>query len=150
MWKPEKRGTRIMATKQKQTMREFKVYRYWPVEYRSIAWVKATTPEVAARLALEDDDYDDAESCPGSDGPTEIGQVIEITPDGLEIEHDVAAPGQPVPAAEMVGATPAAALIAAAEAAIHRSIERQEMGGSGGVLDDDIFQMLAAAVRQCK
>jgi hypothetical protein len=141
-----------MATKKKTTVREFKVYRYWPVEYRSIAWVKATTPEEAARIALEDDDdYDDAESCDGSDGPTEIGQVIEITPDGLEIEHDVAAaPDQPVPAAEMVGATAAAALIAAAEAAIHRSIERQEMGCHGGVLDDDIFQMLAAAVRRCQ
>jgi hypothetical protein len=86
-----------METKQTQAMREFKVYRYWPVEYRSIAWVKATTPEEAARLALEDDDYDDAESCDGSDGPTEIGKVIEVTPDGLEIEHPV------VPAGESAG-----------------------------------------------
>jgi hypothetical protein len=137
-----------VATKQQKS--EFKVYRYWPVEYRSIAWVKATTPEEAARLALEDDDYSDSESCDGSDGPTEIGQVIEITPDGLEIEHDVAAPDQPVPAAEMVGATAAAALIAAAEAAIQRSAERQQAGGRGGVLDDDILQMLAAAIRQCR
>jgi hypothetical protein len=141
-----------MATKQKKaTVREFKVYRYWPLEYRSIAWVKATTPEEAARIALEeDDDYDDAEPCDFSDGPTEIGQVIEITPDGLEIEHDISSPDQPPPVAEMVGASAAAALIAAAEAAIHRSIERQENGGGVGVLDDDIFQMLTAAVRQCK
>jgi hypothetical protein len=84
-----------MATKQQ--MSEFKVYRYWPVEYRSIAWVKATTPEEAARLALEeDDDYSDAESCDGSDGPTEIGKIIEITPDGLEIEHPVVPVGEGV------------------------------------------------------
>lgn len=141
-----------MATKQKKTkVREFKVYRYWPVEYRSVALVKATTPEEAARLALEeDDDYSDAEACDGSDGPTEIGQVFEVTPDGLYIEHDVAAPDQPVPVAEMVGATAAAALIAAAEAAIQRSAERQQAGGRGGVLDDDILQMLAAAIRQCR
>jgi hypothetical protein len=84
-----------MATKQQ--MSEFKVYRYWPVEYRSIAWVKATTPEEAARLALEeDDDYSDAESCDGSDGPTEIGKIIEIAPDGLEIEHPVVPVGEGV------------------------------------------------------
>jgi hypothetical protein len=141
-----------MATKQKtEAMREFNVYRYWPVEYRSIAFVTATTPEEAVRIALEEDeDYSDAEACDGSEGPTEIGQVIEITPDGLAIEHDIASPDQPPPVAEMVGASAAAALIAAAEAAIHRSIERQENGGGVGVLDDDIFQMLTAAVRQCQ
>jgi hypothetical protein len=81
-----------MATKKK--MREFKVYRYWPVEYRSIAWVTAATADEAARLALEDDDYDDSESCDGSDGPIEIGKIIEITPDGLEIEHPVVPVGE--------------------------------------------------------
>jgi hypothetical protein len=86
-----------MATNQKTTTREFKVYRYWPVEYRSIAWVQATTPEEAARLALEeDDDYSDAESCDGSDGRTEIGRIIEVTPDGLEIEHPVVPVGEGV------------------------------------------------------
>lgn len=84
-----------MATKQQKS--EFKVYRYWPVEYRSIAWVKATTPEEAARLALEDDDYSDSESCDGSDGRIEIGKIVEITPDGMEIEHPV------VPVGEVVG-----------------------------------------------
>lgn len=85
-----------MATNQKTaTTREFKVYRYWPVEYRSIAWVQAPTPEEAARLALyEDDDYSDAESCDGSDGRTEIGRIIEVTPDGLEIEHPVVPVGE--------------------------------------------------------
>ena len=73
-----------MATKQK--MREFKVYRYWPVEYRSIAWVKATTPEEAARLALEDDDYDDQEIAPDSDGPTYIG-AVERDGDALEVPY---------------------------------------------------------------
>jgi hypothetical protein len=88
-----------MATKKQTTpeVREFKVYRYWPVEYRSIAWVQATTPEEAARLALEeDDDYSDAESCDGSDGRTEIGRIIEVTPDGLEIEHPVVPVGEGV------------------------------------------------------
>jgi hypothetical protein len=87
-----------MATKkQTEAVREFKVYRYWPVEYRSIAWVQATTPEEAARLALEeDDDYSDAESCDGSDGRTEIGRIIEVTPDGLEIEHPVVPVGEGV------------------------------------------------------
>ena len=64
-----------MATKQQKS--EFKVYRYWPVEYRSIAWVKAATADEAARLALEDDDYSDSESCDGSDGPIEVGQVMD-------------------------------------------------------------------------
>jgi hypothetical protein len=143
-----------MATKKQTTpeVREFKVYRYWPVEYRSIAWVKATTPEEAARLALEeDDDYGDAEACDGSDGPTEIGKIIEITPDGLEIEHNVgAAPGEPVPSAEMVGATAAAALIAALK--LCSSLLE-------GVVDHDApeddptrvaLRAAAAAFRQCK
>lgn len=77
------------------TKRQFKVYRYWPVEYRSVAWVEATTAEEAGRLALEDDDdYSDAESCDGSDGPTEIGKIIEVTPEGLEIEHPVVPVGE--------------------------------------------------------
>jgi hypothetical protein len=81
-----------MATKAKKTAnREFQVVRYWPVEYRSIAYVQASSPEEAAKLALEDDDYDDQESCDGSDGDTEIGTIIEITPEGLEIEHPVPA-----------------------------------------------------------
>lgn len=81
-----------MATKAKKTAkREFHVVRYWPVEYRSIAHVQASSPEEAAKLALEDDDFDDQESCDGSDGDTEIGTIIEITPEGLEIEHPVPA-----------------------------------------------------------
>jgi hypothetical protein len=139
-----------MATKQK--MREFKVYRYWPVEYRSIAWVKATTPEEAARLALEeDDDYSDAESCDGSDGPTEVGQVIEITPDGLEIEHNVdAARGSPVPAAELVGATAAPSLIAALRLC---SSLLEDVVDHDAAEDDPTRAALraaAAALRQCK
>jgi hypothetical protein len=79
-----------MATKAKKTAkREFHVVRYWPVEYRSIAYVQASSPEEAARLALEDDDFDDQEACDGSDGDTEIGTIVEITPEGLEIEHTV-------------------------------------------------------------
>lgn len=78
-----------MRTKKKTAKREFQVVRYWPVEYRSIAHVQASSPEEAARLAMEDDDYSDQESCDGSDGPTEIGTITEITPEGLEIEHTV-------------------------------------------------------------
>jgi hypothetical protein len=81
-----------MATKAPQTAkREFQVARYWPVEYRSIAYVQASSPEEAARLAMEDDDYGDQESCDGSEGDTEIGTITEITPEGLEIEHPVPA-----------------------------------------------------------
>ena len=78
-----------MATKHRSRVRrEFHVVRYWPVEYRSIAYVQASSPEEAARLAMEDDDYSDQEACDGSDGPTEIGRIYEIV-DGLEIEHEV-------------------------------------------------------------
>ena len=81
-----------MATKAKKTAKkQYRVARYWPVEYRSYAYVQASSPEEAARLALEDDDYSDQESCDGSDGPTEIGAIVEITPEGLEIEHPVPA-----------------------------------------------------------
>jgi hypothetical protein len=81
-----------MTTKAKKAAkREFQVVRYWPVEYRSIAYVQASSPEEAARLAMEDDDYDDQESCDGSDGDTEIGTITEITPEGLEIKHPVPA-----------------------------------------------------------
>lgn len=136
-----------MATKAKKTAkREFQVTRYWPVEYRSIAYVQASSPEEAANLALEDDDYSDQESCDGSDGPTEIGVIVEITPEGLEIEHRL-------PEVRDVDAAAAAAgpeLLAAIEAAVQRSIERQEMGGRGGVLDDDIFQTMAALIHRCK
>lgn len=79
-----------MATKAKKTAkREFQVTRYWPVDYRSIAYVQASSPEEAARLAMEDDDFDDQEACDGSDGDTEIGTIIEITPEGLEIVHTI-------------------------------------------------------------
>lgn len=44
----------------------------------------------------------------------------------------------------------AAELLAAVEAAVLRSIERQEMGGRGGVLDDDIFQRFTALIHRCK
>jgi hypothetical protein len=73
----------------KTTTREYQVYRYWTVEYRSIATVNAASPEEAARLAMEDDDYSDQESVDGSDGPVEVGKIVEITDDGDEIEHPV-------------------------------------------------------------
>jgi hypothetical protein len=79
-----------MATKAKKTAkREFQVNRYWPVQYRSTAYVQASSPEEAARLAMEDENYDNQESCDGSDGDTEIGTIHEITPDGREIVHTV-------------------------------------------------------------
>jgi hypothetical protein len=55
--------------------REYSVTRYWPVEMRSVAYVKASSVEEACRLALEDEDYSDAEICDGSDGETTIGTV---------------------------------------------------------------------------
>jgi len=41
-------------------------------------------------------------------------------------------------------------LLAAIEAGVHRSIKRQEAGGRGGVLDDDIFQTMVALIHRCK
>lgn len=75
-----------MKTKKK---RIFRVVRYWPVEYRSVAEVEASSIEEACRLALEDDDYSDAEACDGSEGPTEVGTVYEVMADGSEIERFV-------------------------------------------------------------
>lgn len=69
--------------------RIFRVVRYWPVEYRSIAEVEASSVEEACRLALEDDDYSDAEAVDGSDGPTEVGTVYEVMDDGEEIERTI-------------------------------------------------------------
>lgn len=46
--------------------------------------------------------------------------------------------------------TAAPELLAAIEAAVKRSIERQEMGGRGGVLDDDIFLRMTALIHRCK
>jgi hypothetical protein len=79
-----------MTTKKAETEKnEFRVSRIWTVEYRSYSFVKAANAEEAARLALEDDDYSDQESCDGSDGPTEIDEIVEFTPDGDEITHDI-------------------------------------------------------------
>lgn len=75
-----------MKTQKKRT---FRVYRYWPVEYCSVAEVEASSVEDAIRLGLEDDDYSDAESVDGSEGPTEVGKVVEINDDGDEIEHEI-------------------------------------------------------------
>lgn len=63
----------------KTQKRRFRVYRYWPVEYCSIVEVEASSPEEASRLALENDDYSDQESVDGSDGPVEVGRVVELT-----------------------------------------------------------------------
>jgi hypothetical protein len=65
-------------------MKTFRVVRCWPVDYSSTVEVEAETVEEACRLALEDDDYSDAESCDGSDGPTEIDAVYEVDEDGFE------------------------------------------------------------------
>lgn len=134
-----------MATKKKTATekKQYRVARYWPVEYRSYSFVQASSPEEAARLALDDDDYSNQESIDGSDGPTEIEEIVEITPEGMEIEHTVPADGGD--AAGDCGSE----LLAACKAAIHRSIERQEAGETAGVLDDDIFQRLVAAVHRC-
>jgi len=78
-----------MKTKQQHKLAEYHVERCWTVDYRSTCVVHAASAEEAARLALEDGDYDDAESCDGSEGPTEIWRVVEVTPDGDEIERDV-------------------------------------------------------------
>lgn len=66
-----------MKTKKKKAAKKktYHVYRYWPVEMRSIAVVEASSVGEACRLAMEDDDYSDAEICDGSDGPTEIGMI---------------------------------------------------------------------------
>lgn len=67
--------------------RKFEVYRYWTVEYRSVAYVEAETLEEAKRLGLDDDDFSDSEAVDGSEGPTEIGKVVEIGEDGEETVH---------------------------------------------------------------
>jgi hypothetical protein len=65
-----------MKTKSKKTKKKtYRVYRYWPVEMRSVAIVQASSVEEACRLALEDEDYSDAEICDGSDGATDIGRI---------------------------------------------------------------------------
>lgn len=64
-----------MKSKKKSKKKTYHVYRYWPVEMRSIATVEASSVEEACRLALEDDDYSDAEICSDSDGDTEIGMI---------------------------------------------------------------------------
>jgi len=70
--------------------KHFEVHRFWTVEYRSVAYVEAESAAEACRVALEDDDdYSDAQAVDGSEGPTEIGRVIEITKNGKEIEHSV-------------------------------------------------------------
>lgn len=125
-----------MATKTKKTskLREFHVYRYWPVEYRSIAVVQARSPEEAARLGLEDDDYDDQESCDGSDGPTEIGRIVEITPDGGEVEH-------PVPAGDEETVTFTRAQAAALLSGVSVALE-----ANGGGCPDSVRESLLSAV----
>lgn len=78
-----------MPKASKPKTNEYRVYRYWTVEYRSIAYVQASSPEEAAKLALEDDDYSDSAAVDGSEGPTEIGQIVEIKQSGREVEHVV-------------------------------------------------------------
>jgi hypothetical protein len=78
-----------MKTKKKKAAKKktYHVYRYWTVEMKSIASVEASSVEEACRLAMEDDDYSDAEICDGSDGPTEIG-MIECDGDELEVPEN--------------------------------------------------------------
>lgn len=80
-----------MKTKRPK-LTEYHVDRCWTVDYKSTCVVHAASVEEAARLALADDDFDDAESCDGSEGPTEIWRIVEVTPDGLEIEQVVPEP----------------------------------------------------------
>jgi hypothetical protein len=123
-----------MKTKTNKTARrEFRVYRYWSVDYRSVACVNARSVAEALRLA-EDEDCDDAESCDGSDGPTEIGQIIEITPEGLEIEH-------PVPAAD-----DATVYLTRAQAAALLSSVDMALRANGGDCPDSVRESLLAAV----
>lgn len=125
-----------MATKAKvAAKREFQVVRYWPVEYRSIACVQASSPEEAARLAMEDDDYSDQEACDGSDGPTEIGRIFEIV-DGEEIEHDV--PCDPRETIEFTREE-AAALLSGISVALD---------ANGGDCPDSVREALVSAVER--
>jgi hypothetical protein len=124
-----------MKTKTKKpAKREFQVYRYWSVDYRSIAYVNARTVEEAIKLAEDDEDFDDQESCDGSDGPTEIGQIIEVTPEGLEIEH-------PVPAAD-----DATVYLPRAQAAALLSSVEVALTANGGDCPDSVRESLLAAV----
>jgi hypothetical protein len=61
-----------------KTLKRYRVYRYWPVEYCSVVEVEARSKKEAAALALEEDDYSDQYAVDGSDGPTEIGEIEEI------------------------------------------------------------------------
>lgn len=121
--------------KTKTKTREFKVYRYWPVEYVSIAYVEAATVDGAIALALEDDDYSDQESLDGSDGPTEIGRVVEIV-DGEEVEHDV--PGDSREAVEFTREE-AAALLSGISVALD---------ANGGDCPDSVREALVSAVER--
>lgn len=120
----------------KTRLREFKVYRYWPVEYRSIAYVEAATVEEAIELAMEDDDYSDSESLDGSDGATEIGRVVEITSRGREIEHDL-----PAVESETVQ-------FSRAEAAALLSGISVALDANGGDCPDSVREALVGAVER--
>jgi hypothetical protein len=187
-----------MATKQKQKQKTktYTVRIEWPVTYYCDTIVKASSIEEAARLALEDPDYDNPRSydesgestvegvCEGEDyryeDRVEVGgdgrddepadnrrsegwdvfdvcgremvQAEDDPPEGVEKITDDRA----IELARAAGIvcdddgyliTPVAALLAAAEAAVLRSIERQE-AGEAGVMDDDVFTALSAAIHR--
>jgi hypothetical protein len=73
MWKPETRGTRIMATKQKT--RTYRIRREWTVVMESWIEVEADSVEAACAAARANDDYDDQRIADDSDGPTYIGRI---------------------------------------------------------------------------
>lgn len=72
-------------------MRTYRVRREWTVVMESWIEVQAETPEAAAAIALGDDDYDNQRIADGSDGPTEIGRIVEVMLDGGEVERPVPA-----------------------------------------------------------
>jgi len=124
-----------MKTKTKTARREFRVYRYWSVDYRSIARVDARSVAEALRLA-EDEDFDDAESCDGSDGPTEVGMVVEVDEYGLETEHPLPATAADAASVHLTRAQ-AAALLSSVEVALT---------ANGGDCPDTVREALLAAV----
>ena len=125
-----------MKTKTKKpAKREFRVYRYWSVDYRSIARVDARSVAEALRLA-EDEDCDDAESCDGSDGPTEVGKIVEVDAYGLETEH-------PLPA---TAADAASVHLTRSQASALLSSVEMALRANGGDCPDIVREALLAAV----
>ena len=82
-----------MATKQKQKTKTFTVRIEWPVTYYCDTTVEATSVEEAARLAMEDPDYDNQRSY-DVDGDSTVEGVCEGDEYSYEERQEVGGGGE--------------------------------------------------------